>query len=95
MTGVLLVGLVLLAVGAIRLAAALRRSGTLPAWAAALFAVGLSAWCPIFPRPASIVDALCIGVSGVAPAWSLWRGVERRDAGIRVALAAGPHRGLD
>src|SRR5262249_43481629 len=72
MTAVLLVGLVLLAVGAIRLAVAVRRSRTLPAWAAALLAVGLSAWCPIFPRPARIVDALIIGVSGVSLAWSLW-----------------------
>jgi hypothetical protein len=72
MTLVMLLGLVLLAVGAIRLAAAIRRSGALPGWAAALFAVGLSCWCPIFPRPARVIDGLLIGVSGVALAWSLW-----------------------
>jgi hypothetical protein len=87
MTAVMLVGLVLLAVGAIRLFVAVRRSGALPAWAAALFAVGLSAWCPIFPRPARVIDALLIGVSGVALAWSLWRAEATRDAARHAARA--------
>lgn len=73
MTMVMLLGLVLLAVGAIRLAVAIRRSDALPGWAAALFAVGLSCWCPIFPRPARVIDGLLIGVSGVALAFRRWR----------------------
>src|SRR5262249_14687070 len=48
-TVVMLLGLLLLAVGAILLARAASRSGALPRWAAITYAVGLALWCPLLP----------------------------------------------
>jgi hypothetical protein len=74
MTVVMLPGLALLAAGAIDLARAIGRGGTLPRWAALTFATGLSLWLPLLPRPVRIVDGLLIGLGGLALAQSLWRG---------------------
>jgi hypothetical protein len=73
MTLVMLLGLVLLALGAIDLARAVWRSRSLPRWAGVGLAVGLSLWLPLLPRPVRILDGLLIGVGGVWLAWGIWR----------------------
>ena len=73
MTGVLLLGLLFLAVGAFNFAVAIRRGGRLPAWAGFVFAIGLALWLPLLPRPVRIVDGLLIGLGGLPLAWSMWR----------------------
>jgi hypothetical protein len=70
---VLLVGLGLLAYGAIVFARTIRRSGVLPGWAAVMFATGLTLWLPMLPRPIRIVDGLLIGIGGITLAWRMWR----------------------
>ena len=72
-TLVMLVGLLLLAIGALMLATAIGRSRALPTWTAITFAVGLAFWCPLFPPPVRIVDGLLIGIGGVGLAWALRR----------------------
>lgn len=72
-TWVLLLGLVLLAIGAINFAVAIWQSGALPRWAGVTFAVGLALWLPLFPQVIRILDGLLIGVGGVWLAWSVWR----------------------
>jgi hypothetical protein len=72
-TAVMLVGLLLLAIGALTLAAVIWRRGTWAGWAAVMWAVGLAAWLPLLPRPVRVVDGLLIGVGGISLAWSLWR----------------------
>ena len=74
-TLVMLLGLVLLAIGAIVLATAVARSRVLPRWAAIVYAIGLAAWCPLFPPVFRVVDGLLIGVGGIALAWALRRPV--------------------
>lgn len=71
--GVFLVGLVLLAIGAITFASAIWHSGTLPRWAGVIFAIGLALWFPPFPRMIRTLDGLLIGIGGIWLAWSLWR----------------------
>ena len=73
MTVVLLLGQLFLAVGMFNFAAAIRRSGRLPAWAGFVFAIGLSLWLPMLPRPVRVVDGLLIGLGGIPLAWSMWR----------------------
>ena len=73
MTAVLLLGQVFLAVGMFNFAAAIRRSGRLPAWAGFVFAIGLALWLPMLPRPVRVVDGLLIGLGGITLAWSMWR----------------------
>ena len=68
---VMLVGLLLLAIGAIGLARAIGRSRALPRWAAVTYAVGLAFWCPLLPPPVRIADGLLIGVGGLGLAWAL------------------------
>jgi hypothetical protein len=80
-TLVMLIGLLLLAIGAITFATAVARNGALPTWATVTFAVGLAGWCPLFPPPVRIVDGLLIGIGGLGLAWSLWRANEGRMAG--------------
>lgn len=80
-TLVMLIGLLLLAIGAITFATAAARNGALPTWATVTFAVGLAGWCPLFPPPVRIVDGLLIGIGGLGLAWSLWRANEGRMAG--------------
>ena len=70
-TAVMLLGLLLLAIGAILLASAIGRSRALPRWAGITFAVGLALWCPLLPPPVRIVDGLLIGIGGLGLAWSL------------------------
>jgi hypothetical protein len=59
MTLVMIVGLIMLAVGAIDLARAVWRSGIL--------------WLPLLPRPVRILDGLMFGLGGVWLAWGIWR----------------------
>jgi hypothetical protein len=68
---VMLLGLLLLAIGAVIFARAVGKSGALPRWAAVTYAVGLAFWCPLFPPPVRIVDGLLIGVGGLGLAWAL------------------------
>jgi hypothetical protein len=74
--GVFLLGLVLLAIGAMRLAVALWHSRSLPGWAGVLFAIGLALWFPPLPRLVRVVDGLLIGSGGIWLAWSLWQAEE-------------------
>jgi hypothetical protein len=73
MTLVMVVGLALLAAGAIALAAAARRTAGMPRGAASLLAAGLSLWLPLLPRPVRVVDGLLIGAGALALAFHLWR----------------------
>ncbi len=73
MTVVLLLGQLLLAVGAFSFAVAIRRAGRLPAWAGFVFAIGLALWLPMLPRPIRVVDGLLIGLGGIPLAWRMWR----------------------
>ena len=70
---VFLLGLLLLAIGAILFAVAVKQSGVLPRWAGILFAIGLALWLPLFPQLIRTVDGLLIGLGGVWLAWSMWR----------------------
>ncbi len=72
-TALMLIGLLLLAIGALTLAAVIWRRDTWPGWAAVMWAVGLAAWLPLLPRSVRVVDGLLIGVGGIWLAWSLWR----------------------
>jgi hypothetical protein len=73
MTLVMLLGLFLLAVGAIDLARAIARSETLPRWGGRALAAGLALWVPLLPRPIRVVDGLAIGLGGAWLAWAIWR----------------------
>src|SRR6185295_5165763 len=72
-TLVMLLGLLLLAIGAIVLAVAVARSRALPRWAGIVYAIGLAAWCPLLPPIVRVVDGLLIGIGGIALAWALRR----------------------
>jgi hypothetical protein len=73
MTLVMLVGLLLLALGAVDLARAVWRSDVLPRTGAVALAAGLALWLPLLPRPVRIADGLLIGLGGVRLGWALWR----------------------
>lgn len=68
---VFVLGLVLLALGAITLAVAIWRSAVLPRGAGVLLAIGLALWFPPFPQVIRIIDGLVIGLGGVWLAGSL------------------------
>lgn len=70
--GVFLMGLLLLAIGAITFATAIWQSHVLPRWAGVIFAIGLALWFPPFPRTIRMIDGLLIGIGGVWLAWRLW-----------------------
>jgi hypothetical protein len=72
-TLVMVLGLVLLAVGAIMLATAIARSRSFPTWAGITFAVGLALWCPLLPPAVRVADGLLIGIGGIGLAWTLSR----------------------
>lgn len=74
---VFLLGLLLLAVGAVYLARAIWCDGRLPRWAGVVFAIGLALWFPPFPRALRIVDGLLIGIGGAWLAFGLWRATEQ------------------
>jgi hypothetical protein len=79
-TLVMLLGLVLLAIGAIMLATALVRSRALPRWAGVTYAIGLAFWCPLLPPLLRVVDGLLIGIGGIGLAWSLRRSAPPSEA---------------
>jgi len=85
MTLVMIVGLIMLAVGAIYLARAVWRSSVLPSWGGVALAAGLALWLPLLPRPIRIMDGLMIGLGGVSLAWGIWR------KGTRAAKEAGAY----
>ncbi len=70
---VFLVGLLLLAIGAITFAVAIANSDTLPRWAGVIFAIGLTLWFPPFPQVIRTIDGFCIGIGGIWLAWHLWQ----------------------
>jgi hypothetical protein len=74
---VMLLGLLLLAIGAVLFARAVGRSGALPRWAAVTYAVGLAFWCPLLPPPVRVVDGLLIAAGGLRLAWALRRSLPR------------------
>jgi hypothetical protein len=73
MTLVMIIGLIMLAVGAIDLARAVWRSGILPHWGGVALAAGLALWLPLLPPPVRIMDGLMFGLGGVWLAWGIWR----------------------
>lgn len=72
-TAVMLVGLLLLAGGALTFAIVIWRRGTLPRWGALSWAIGLAAWLPLLPRPIRVVDGLLIGIGGLWLASTMWQ----------------------
>jgi hypothetical protein len=84
MTAIMLVGLALLAAGAIGFARGVWRSGTLPRWAGVALGLGLALWCPIFPRAVRVADGLLIGLGGLWLASRLWYA-----GGIRASSTTG------
>jgi len=70
--GVFLLGLLLLAIGAVTFAIAIWHSRTLPRAAGILFATGLVLWFPPFPEIVRIIDGFAIGIGGVWLAARLW-----------------------
>ncbi len=64
-------GLLLLALGAVLIAVAVWKSGTVPRWSGILFAIGLALFFPLFPRVIRVVDGILIGVGGVWVALSI------------------------
>jgi hypothetical protein len=74
-----MVGVALLVLGALALAVAIWRSGTLPRWAGALFALGFVLFLPAVASPASVqkalrvIDGLASGIGGLWLAWAVWR----------------------
>jgi hypothetical protein len=73
MTLVMIVGLLLLAAGAIELARAIGQDGVLPGGAGVALAIGLTLWLPLLPRPLRILDGLLLGLGGVWLALAIWR----------------------
>jgi hypothetical protein len=94
MTLVMLVGLLLLALGAVDLARAAWRSGLLPRGGAVALAVGLALWLPLLPRSVRVADGLLIGIGGVWLGWALWR-KGRAGAATGEPIAAPAERGVD
>jgi hypothetical protein len=90
---VMLVGLLLLAVGAVDLARAAWRSGGLPRGGAVALAAGLALWLPLLPRPVRIADGLLIGIGGVWLGWALWR-KDRAGAATGDPITAPAARGV-
>jgi hypothetical protein len=91
----MLLGLLLLAIGAIVLATAIARSRALPKWAAIVYAIGLAAWCPLFPPVLRVADGILIGVGGIALAWALRRPVRPPEAGgFHPEVPGAPHPAL-
>jgi hypothetical protein len=69
----LFLGLLLLAVGAIRLAFIIWRSSALPKLARVVLAIGVALFFPLFPRTIRIVDSRLIGIGSIWLAGSLWQ----------------------
>jgi hypothetical protein len=82
---VLLVGLLLMAIGAVVLATAIWQSSALPKWAGVLLTIGLALWCPLFPQLIRIVDGALVGLGGLWLAGSIWAGPARAAQPGRVA----------
>jgi hypothetical protein len=74
---VLVLGLFLLALGAILLGIAIWSSDTLPKGAGILLTAGLVFWFPLFPQIIRTVDGLLIGIGGLWLAWTIWSKTER------------------
>ncbi|MGH3929191.1 MAG: hypothetical protein ACRDTF_04360 [Pseudonocardiaceae bacterium] len=71
-----LVGLLLLAIGAVLAAIAVARSGLLPRWSGTLFAAGFVLFIPQFftPAPVRMVHGLLIAIGCGWLALGMWRG---------------------
>lgn len=69
----LMLGLFLLAIGAITFAISIWQSGSLPKWAGVSFAIGLALWFPLFPQMIRTIDGLLIGIGGIGIALSIWQ----------------------
>lgn len=69
--GFLIPSLLLLAIGAILIAVAIWKSGTLPRWSGVLFGIGLALFFPLFPQVVRVVDGLLTGVGGIWVALSI------------------------
>jgi len=78
---VMVLGLLLLAIGAITLAVAIWSSGILPKWAGVILAAGLVLWFPLLPQTVRIVDGILIGIGGLWLAWAIWANTELVTAG--------------
>ena len=92
MTLVLIAGLIMLAAGAIDLARAVSRGSSLPRWAGITFAIGLSLWLPLLPRPIRVMDGLLIGLGGVWLAWGIWRMGAALSTRVSETATRGPAR---
>ncbi len=64
-------GLLMLALGAVLIAVAVWKSGTVPRWSGILLAIGLALFFPLFPQVIRVVDGLLIGVGGTWVALSI------------------------
>ena len=64
-------GLIMLALGAVLIAVAVWKSGTVPRWSGILFGIGLALFFPFFPQVIRVVDGLLIGVGGTWVALSI------------------------
>ena len=73
MTLVMIMGLIMLAVGAVDLARAVWRTRGLPGWGGVVLAAGLVSWLPLLPPPIRVVDGLLIGLGGLWLARGIWR----------------------
>ncbi|WP_088945817.1 hypothetical protein [Rhodococcus sp. 1168] len=84
------IGLVLVLVGGIFAALAVRRSGVLPAWAGLPIAVGLALFLPqFFASPAlRIGHGVVMFVGCVVMAWAMWNARTER---VKTDLAAASH----
>jgi hypothetical protein len=74
----MMVGLIILAIGATEVARAIATSRRLPRCAGIALGFGLALWLPLLPKPIRVVDGLAIGLGGLWLAWAMWRHADAR-----------------